>query len=157
MAFSVPNETVLYVLEADRTMPPELQTVFYLKPRTGTAGTRIMAKYSQARVSRGGSDKIDVDRWLQAGIAEFLETVVKVENYLLDPKSDETLVRILVQDSAAEPQLSYRERNYYSITTEQRDQLTAIAKIMSPADMAEISEAATNMSQLREGEKKRSS
>lgn len=156
MAISVPTkEAIPYVLEADRSNPVDLQTVFWIVPRTQESANRALAKYTTARTTGpGGRERLDAERQTEADFQSFVATVSKVEHFLLDPDSDAVQISILAPGGDQAPTATFKGRTYYTVDATTRSQLTAIAKVMSVSDMNEVFSASMNMNTLREGERR---
>ena len=127
---------VPYVPEEERSVLED-QTVVWIRPKNGHSANKTMARYAAAgRDGRKGYRELNIRKLDDADIEEFLEVVVKWENYYFSdsfPKLHEQgLIKVI----------------------EDQETLKKICLDL-PADiLMEIFEAANNISRLNEGEKK---
>jgi hypothetical protein len=78
----ISKQPVPYVLDRDRGVPEDEQTTFWVKPRTGEDGARIVTRYTGAeRANPGAYREISPAKWGKADIETWLDTIVKVENF----------------------------------------------------------------------------
>jgi hypothetical protein len=72
---------VPYLLDRDRNAPEEEQTTFWVRPRTGEDGAKIVARYSAAERTTGAYREISEGKWRKADSDTWLDTVAKVEHF----------------------------------------------------------------------------
>lgn len=132
----VSKDPIPYVPEVERDNI-ENPTCFWIKPKTGKDANESMRRYAAAsKEGRKGYRDLDVRKLNSADIEEFINYVIKVENYEF---SD-----------------NYPELEERGVIPEITDEATLI-KICHdlPADiLIEIFDAAANVSQLKAGAKK---
>jgi len=128
--------SVPYVPEDDRSSPPEEQTVFWIKPKKFGDGNRTASRYMgcEKAITRKGFREVDPNRLKQADIEEFLDTVVKVENWIFSEDHPNGGVIIPVIEDPSD--------------------LKQVCMDMSNDLFNEIIDASNDMSRLRAGEKK---
>ena len=131
----VTKQPVAYVPEIERTS--EDPTVFHIIPKTGHDANRTMARYAAAsKDGRKGYRELNVSKLDNADIEEFLDTVVKVENFIFSDNWDDEEAGKLIKSI---------------------DDPIRLKKVCMdlPSDiLIEIFDASNNLSQLKAGEKK---
>lgn len=138
MVKGVEKKPVPYVLEDDRNSPLEEQTVFHIMPKTGHDSNRTLQRYAAAsKDGRKGSREISVQKLDSADIEEFLAIVSKVEVYQFPSHS-----------------ALYESGPTKVIDTPEG--LREVCVTMSSDYLAEVFEAANNLSRLTDGAKKNS-
>ena len=134
----VSKQAVAYVPEEERTVK-ENQTVVWIKPKTGHQANVTMARYAAAgKDGRKGYRELNVTKLDNADLQEFLDVVMKIENYYF---SDQF------------PDL---EKQGLHKTIEQPELLKKVAMDISADLLVEIMEASNNLAVLKQGEKKSS-
>jgi len=127
----ISRDSVPYVPEEDRTSPFEEQTIFWIKPKTGKEANRTMQRYAACgRDARKGYRELNVRKLNNADVEEFLEVVSKVENFFFI--EDKEITKLIDDDT----------------------NLIRLMNELSADLLLEIFDAANNMSQLSEGQKK---
>ena len=135
----VSRTAIPYVPEEERTVK-ENQTVIWIRPKTGHQANVSMSRYASAgRDGRKGYRELNVTKLDNADSQEFLDIVIKVENFYF---SDQF------------PDL---EKQGLFTTIEDPESLKRVAQDISSDLLLEIMEVANNLSRLNEGEKKSSS
>ena len=135
----VSKKAVAYIPEEERTVK-ENQTVVWIKPKTGHQANVTMSRYAAAgRDGRKGYRELNVTKLDNADLQEFLDVVLKVENYYF---SDQF------------PDL---EKQGLHKVIEQPELLKKVAMDVSADLLVEIMEASNNLAVLKAGEKKSSS
>lgn len=128
-----------YIPEDERSTKED-QTVIWIKPKTGHDANVTMSRYAGAgRDVRKGYRELNINKLDNADIQEFLDIVVKVENYLF---SDQF------------PDL---EKQGLHVVIEDQELLRKVCMDISADLLVEIFEVANNMVSLKGGEKKGSS
>ena len=134
----VSKKAVPYVPEEERTVKED-QTVIWITPKTGHQANVSMARYAAAgRDGRKGYRELNVTKLDNADMQEFLDVVIKVENFYF---SDQF------------PDL---ESQGLHKVIEQPELLKKVAMDISADLLVEIMEASNNLAVLRSGEKKSS-
>jgi hypothetical protein len=134
----VSRQSVPYIPEEERESK-ENQTVIWIKPKTGHQANVSMSRYASAgRDGRKGYRELNVTKLDNADTQEFLDIVMKIENYYF---SDQF------------PDL---EKQGLFTTIEDPETLKRVAQDVSSDLLLEIMEVANNLSRLSEGEKKSS-
>lgn len=78
----ISRQAVPYVPDCDRGLPEEEQTTFWVKPRKGIDGARIVALYTAAeRANPGQYREVSESKWRKADLTAWLDTVERVSNY----------------------------------------------------------------------------
>lgn len=78
----ISKKAIPYVPERDREAPESEQTTFWVRPRKGDEGAKIVALYTAAeRANPGAYRQISESKWRSADVSVWLETVEKVENF----------------------------------------------------------------------------
>jgi|TARA_Y100000310_G_C20144697_1_gene561882 hypothetical protein len=135
----VSRQAIPFVPEEER-MVKEDQSVIWIKPKTGHAANVTMSRYASAgRDGRKGYRELNVTKLDNADLQEFIDVVVKWENYYFSdqfPDLHKQGLFVLVEDEPT---------------------LRKIAMDLSADLLIEIMEAANNISILKAGEKKKSS
>ena len=135
----VSRKTVAFVPEEERSVKED-QTVIHIRPKTGHQANVTMARYAASgRDGRKGYRELNVTKLDNADIAEFLDIVIKVENFYFSDQFPDL-----------EKQGLHRE-------IDSPELLKKVAIDISADLLLEIFEAANNVSVLRAGEKKSSS
>jgi len=134
----VSKQAVAYIPEEERTVK-ENQTVVWIKPKTGHQANVTMARYAAAgKDGRKGYRELNVTKLDNADLQEFLDVVLKIENYYF---SDQF------------PDL---ESQGLHKSIEQPELLKKVAMDISADLLVEIMEASGNLAVLKQGEKKSS-
>lgn len=137
MIVGVSKKAIPYVLEEDRRNSYSEQTVFWIMPKKGHDANETLRRYAAAgRDGRKGYRELNTSRLDQADVEEFLDVVVKVENF---------------QFSEDYPDLS---KQGLIKTIEDQGTLVQVCKDLSVDHLLEIFDAANNISHLKAGEKK---
>ncbi len=134
----VSKKAVAYIPEEERTVK-ENQTVIWIKPKTGHQANVTMSRYAAAgRDGRKGYRELNVTKLDNADLQEFLDVVIKIENFYF---SDQF------------PDL---EKQGLHTVVEQPEMLKKVALDISADLLVEIMEASNNLAVLKSGEKKSS-
>jgi len=134
----VSRTAIPYIPEEERTVK-ENQTVIWIRPKTGHQANVSMSRYASAgRDGRKGYRELNVTKLDNADSQEFLDIVIKIENFYF---SDQF------------PDL---EKQGLFTTIEDPETLKRVAQDVSSDLLLEIMEVANNLSRLSEGEKKSS-
>jgi hypothetical protein len=152
MARGVPSEPVPYVLEADRGLPNEEQTVFHIKPKTGNDSNYITKLYISAYIEKdGGARDLDVRQANAADVATFKHLVKKIENYCF---SDEYYEKHpAVKEKAVEVK-SENEVLKYVPVIDSPDMIADVCHDVDSDSLREIISVANNLNKLKDGQKK---
>jgi hypothetical protein len=160
MSISVSTIPVDYIPEADAPLSPQWQTVYRIRPKTAAMEARNVAKYAQARESRGGKEKVDPDRLLQAELSAFCEIVESVTNFLLraddfDPGASPKEAALFGLNGETKKLTTSGGIEVYSVNATDRNQLMFIASRLEADLRKEIDEASEKQSRLSEGARKK--
>lgn len=135
----VSREAVPFIPEEERTVKED-QTVVWIRPKTGHAANRTMARYAAAgRDGRKGYRELNVNKLDAADIQEFTDIVIKIENYGFSDQYPDLCKQGLFK------------------VIEDTETLKKVAMDISADLLIEVMEAANNMTVLKAGEKKSSS
>lgn len=133
-----------YVLEIDRALPVEEQTIFWIKCKNTVMGNATLQRYTRAqRANADGSSEYDVRKLQLADKEDFLDFCVKVENYCW---SEEYLER--------HPNVQVDENGFTINPITDPDELADLVGDLSVGDFNELSAAANNQVRLSRGAKK---
>lgn len=78
----VSRKAVPYVLEDDRALPVEEQTIWHLLPKNTQAANETLRRYARAsKEGRNGQREYDARALTAADIEEFQADCIKVENF----------------------------------------------------------------------------
>lgn len=147
------DDVYAYVLEEDRQLPSEQQTVFYIKPKTGEDANKQTKEYLRSlRNKDDGTTEMDVDKANKADIANFKISVKKVENYAFPQKWYEE--REGLRKGAKEVELDDGTKVFVTPVIDDDYMLAEVQKTLSRKHLKEISEASESVSKLKEGQKK---
>lgn len=155
MARSVILKPVPYVLESDRGLLPEEQSVFHVLPKTIKTAAESVGRLSKVSVvnHKKRKNEVDLDSYNDAENKEFLETVVKVENYIVGQDAPEGAYEYFLGVSETNPNYETKEGEIViHVCTDKKD-LLRLFRSMDPNDAEEISKVSQNYSLLKEGEK----
>tara|TARA_R110000851_G_scaffold73733_1_gene162614 strand:- start:2973 stop:3440 length:468 start_codon:yes stop_codon:yes gene_type:complete len=135
----VSKKSVAFIPEEERTVK-ENQTCIWIKPKTGHQANVTMSRYASAgRDGRKGYRELNVTKLDNADLQEFLDVVVKIENYYFSDQFPD-LEKVGLHTSIEQPEL-----------------LKKVAMDISADLLVEIMEASNNLAILKQGEKKSSS
>jgi len=135
----VSRKAVPFIPEEERTVK-ENQTVVWIRPKTGHQANVSMSRYASAgRDGRKGYRELNVTKLDNADLQEFLDIVIKVENYYFSDQFPDLESQGLFKE-ISDPET-----------------LKRVAQDISADLLIEIMEAANNLSVLKTGEKKSSS
>jgi len=70
-----------YIPEQERALTDEPQTVFWIKPKDTRASNRTLQRYAGTGKDRRGYRDLNIRKLNNADEAEWLDLVVKIENY----------------------------------------------------------------------------
>ena len=134
----VSKQAVPYVPEEERTVKED-QTVIWIKPKTGHQANVTMSRYAAAgRDGRKGYRELNVTKLDNADLQEFVDVVIKVENYYFSDQFPD-LEKVGLHKTIEQPEL-----------------LKKVAMDISADLLVEIMEASNNLAVLKQGEKKSS-
>lgn len=132
----VSKEPIPYVPEIERDNHDN-PTVFWIKPKTGRDANESMRRYAAAsKEGRKGYRDLDVRKLNSADIEEFINCVIKVENFEFSDNYPELEQRGVIEE----------------ITDEAT--LVSVCNDLAADILIEIFDAASNISQLKTGAKK---
>lgn len=78
----ISKKPVAYICEADRALPKEEQTIWWLKPKTYQEVNEAMGRYGRTFTEeKDGYKNYNVARLNRADQEEWCDVVIKVENY----------------------------------------------------------------------------
>ena len=135
----ISRQAIPYVLTRDQGVPDGEQTTFWIRPRKGDSGAKIVARYTAAERTMGQYREISESRWRQADVKTWLDTVERVENFWF---SDEF------------PELAAHE---WMADITDPDVLTKVMRDIALEDYNEIINYAAKVSSLTDQEKNGSS
>lgn len=140
MARGVKKEAILYVVESDRSLMTEEQTIFHIMPKSGHDMNVTLSRYGGAsRDGRKGYKDISVNRLDSADLSEFATLVIKIENYGFTRKK---LCDKYQQDEGG-----------WTAVLETVEERQDVAKDLSSDHLNELFEVAGDISKLMAGSK----
>jgi len=78
----ISKKAIPYVPERDREAPEGEQTTFWVRPRKGDEGAKIVSLYTGAeRANPGAYRQISEAKWKAADVTVWLDTVEKIDNF----------------------------------------------------------------------------
>jgi len=150
------KELYPYVLEADRGLPEEQQTVFHMKPKTGHDANVQTKVYLKAyREKDGGSRDLDVPMADAADIANFKSTCKKIENFVFPddyyeahPTIKKLAKAVKVMEDGAEVELLFVS------PIEEESIIGDVFRCLDSESIRELTSVSNSVSKLKEGQKK---
>lgn len=145
-----------FVLENDRSLPVEEQTIFHVIPKTQRSTNESAAAYAKAQKAdrRRGTTSIDAKALDTADLKEWLNAVCKIQNLLIPVKSPENAHdHFLSRVEEAPTKFEKRESDGAIIVkeTEDKSDLSYIYWAMSSAETEEVMKAYVDYGELRAG------
>ena len=133
-----------YILEGDRALPVEEQTIWDIRCKNTIMGNATLSRYTRAQspTANGGSE-YDVRKLQAADKEDFLEFCVGVTNYGWSPAYLE-----------AHPQIEVHEIGFYTGKISDPEEMADLVEDMSVGDFNELAAAANNQVKLSRGAKK---
>ena len=133
-----------FILEGDRALPLEEQTIFEIRCKNSVMGNESLARYTKAqRPTSDGSSEYDVRKLSLADKEDFLDFCVSVTNYAW---SDDYLEN--------HPLIEVNGIGFYEETIRDPDVLADLVADMSVGDFNEVAAASNNQVKLSRGAKK---
>lgn len=154
MARGVIDEAIPYVLESDRELNEEEQTVWWLKMRSSKDVNKVVTQFAAAeRVGRGGFRDLDEGRYNKADLNTFLSVVEKVENFIFAVPSPDNVHNKYEQDGQGET-FEADGRRWIRVKLIEDVDLKSVWKSISLQDMNDILAASNDYNRLSESSKK---
>lgn len=154
MARGVINEAIPFILETDRELKEEEQTVWWLKMRSSKDVNKVVTQFAAAeRIGRGGFRDLDEGRYNKADLNTFLSVVEKVENFVFAIPSPEDVHRKYEQDGQGEV-FDADDRRWIRVKLIEDISLKDVWKSISLQDMNDILAASNDYNRLSESSKK---
>ena len=153
MARGVPNEPIAYVLAADRGLPSEEQTIFYIKPKTGRDANKVTKFYIGAYIEKdeGGRD-LDERAANAADVSAFKFLVKRIENYCFSDGYYEK--HPVVKERAVKINTIDGEDLYFVPVIDTEDMVADVCQDIDSDSLREVIGVANNLNKLKEGQKK---
>jgi|GEM_PF-5595864 len=152
MARGISTEPIPYVLEADRGLRSEEQTVFYIKPRSGHDENYITKQYLNAYIEKDDKRDLDVRAADAADVSTFKKLVSKVENFAF---SDEYYEKHpAMKEKAIVVKLADGEEALFVSLIDSVDGIADVCHELDSASLREIISVSRDYSKLEEGQKK---
>lgn len=134
------QKPIPYVLDDDRSSEINDQTIFWIKPKTGSDNNKTVRRYAAtSKENRKGYREIQSSKLDAADQDEFLSVVTKVEHYGFPQGS------------------KFFNDGKPSSVLESSEELLEVARTLSADHLAEVLEVSNNISKLTDGAKKNSS
>jgi len=138
-----------YVLQADLGIDPDLQTVFWMKPKTGREANEQTRHYMRAiKEKREGERDMDVSAANAADIVNFGLSVKKIENFAFPQEYYEE------HSSLMEKIIKRSDGRLYMPVIDSDDMLADVCRCLDNESLREISEVSNSISRLKESQKK---
>lgn len=156
MISSITTKPVPFIIERERTIPAAEQTVFWIKPKTQEDTNESASNYAKAAVTnrRKGRNDLDPKAMQQADIAEWMNIVIRIENFLCIPGAPGGAYDHFSVKSAADPTKYKTTTDGIVVTDTDVDVDRRMIFIsMSPKDSEEILAAAVDFNELKAGER----
>lgn len=152
MARGVSREPVPYVLEADRGLKREEQTIFYVRPRTGKDQNFITSKYLNAYIEKEDKKSLDIQAANIADVETFKNQVSRIENFCFSDEYYEQ--HPAVKNQAVEVLTSDDKKALYVSVIETPDMVADVCRDLDAESFKEIVSVSNNITKLEEGRKK---
>lgn len=149
-----------YVLEEDRGLPEDQQTVFHIKPTTGHEDNIKTSFYLKAIEESGdGKREMDVQQADRADVANFKTVVKKIENYAFPSEYYENSPGLKKNATEVEIKDDFGNEETVLFTKEislsqDGEIFKEVVKTLPASALREINEVSSKVSKLKEGEKK---
>lgn len=140
-----------YILEDDRSLPKEEQTVFWIKPKDGAAANRTTARYLKTIEETRGRRELNVSASNAADIEEFCDVVEKVENFAFSDAYYDRNTKM--KEKAEDVKLSDGSTVPYVPVLSERWEKAEVAKNLPNKWLREVLDKADDISSLGETEK----
>ena len=153
MAIGIIGEPKPYILDRDRDVAQDLQTVFWIKPRSAKEANVTFAKFAGAReVGRGGREKYNSDALSKADREAFLSIIEKIENFFFAiPSPDNVHEKYLVDGK----KMTIGTVECIKVTTiDTVEGLSDVWRCLSVQDSIELLEVSNDFSRLTDNLKK---
>ena len=155
MARAARKEPYLYILEEDRALPLELQTIFFIRLKTGFDHNLTSSRYANT-VTTGDKGKMELDV-LSSDVAdklEFQHLVTEVMNFDFGKEYYDKYPTVAEQAT----ERSYEDRDetkgLFVASIKEASQLAEVSRLLPNNQLREILAAANSRSTLEDGEKK---
>jgi len=133
-----------YILEGDRHLQEEEQTVWWIKCKNTVMGNETLQRYTRAqRQNIDGSSEFDTRKLQLADKEDFLEFCVKVENWYWSDEYKEKHPNVVTNDLG-----------YTVDPITDPEELANLVSDLSVGDFNELAAAANNQVRLNRGLKK---
>ncbi len=155
MARAARREPYLYRLEEDRSLAPELQTLFSIRLKTGHDHNLTSSRYANT-VTTGDKGKMELDVLLSntADKLEFQHLVQEVTNFDFGAEYYEKYPAMAEQATERSYEDREETKGLFVASVTEVSQLADIARLLPNKDLREILNAANDRSILEDGEKK---
>lgn len=148
-----------FVLEADRTNPPDQQTVFWIVPKTVRGATETAANYAKVQIEkrRKGTKEIDVKAMQLADMDEWLKAVERVQNFACPEGApglndeDSAFDHFVLRAEKDPSKYVVKGDNIIIVDTTDEMDRKYIMCAMCPAEQEEVMNAYFDYSALKEG------
>lgn len=161
MARGISKKTLIpYILQEDRGLPEEQQTVFHIKPKTGHEDNVQTSYYLKAiEETPDGKREMDVQQADRADIANFKTVVKTIENYAFPPEYYEERPGLKKEAVEVEAENEFGEKESVLFTPEinlsdDSALFKEVVKTLPSSALKELNEVSRNRSKLKKGEKK---
>lgn len=147
-----------FVLETERSLPPDEQTVFYIRPKTQRDTNQTAVDYAKAQTldRRRGKSNIDKKALDTADLNEWLRAVIKIENVFVAVGSPEGAYDHFNQRKTENP-TGFEEKEIEGVpgiivkTTEDKIDIQYLFWALSTGETEEVMAAFINYGELRTG------
>lgn len=153
MAKAARRAPYLYILEEDRALEQDLQTVFHIKLKTGHDSNLTSSRYAST-VAQGdrGIMNLDPVRTDNADIEEFCYLIQKVDNF--DFGEEYYKEHPSMKEKAKKQKDLNGVEGFYISEISEANQLADISKLLPNRQLREVLAAADDRSKLEDGLKK---
>ena len=146
------NQLIDYVLEADRELPKEQRTIFWIRPQTGHDANFRTKQYLRAYTEKDtGLRDLDIAKADNADSASFRNAVKKVENFAFSKEYYE--IHPTIKEKASKVKIDGKDVLYTSVI-DSEDMVGDVCGELESESLREIMTSSNSISKLREGQKK---
>lgn len=142
---AISKKPICYVCEEERSLPQDEQTKFWIQPKTHQEANRMMKRYGGTyNENAKGFREYDVNKLNNADQEEWLDTVVKIENFKFTDEFYKSYPLIKEKTN---------KKGYIDVIENNDDLMIEVLRSLMPDTISEIWRASQNASRLRQDEK----
>ena len=150
------KELYPYVLESDRGLPEDQQTVFWMRPKTGHDANQQTKIYLRAYVEKdNGMRDLNVKEADKADILNFQNVCEQIENFAFPEdyyEEHDSLKKSAVKVKVVEGNEEFEV--LYTPLIEDRAMIGEVFRCLDSESIRELTAVSNSVSKLKEGQKK---